>query len=154
MSKLYFTALRSLERLEIQYVPPEIAITRSPIIAGVAVVGRNNPKHHYLGGSTEMSLELDFHSEEASREDVITKCKWLESLAYGDAFDNPPETVRLTFGKLFRNNEIWVVKAVNYKLSLFEEKSGYLPKQAYVQLTLALDTKKNLKIEDVKWKSY
>lgn len=149
--RLYLTALTSLERLEIQYVPKDLAITRSPLIAGVAIVGRNNPKHHYLGGNTDLNLELDFHSEEANREDVIRKCKWLEALAYGDGDESPPENVKITFGKLFRSNEVWVVKNVQYRLSLFEEKSGFLPKQAYVQMTLSLDTKKNLKLEDVKW---
>lgn len=150
--KMYLTALRSLERLEIQYVPKEIAISRSPIIAGVAVVGRNNPLHHYVGGTTEMTLDLDFHSDEESREDVIRKCKWLESLAYGDGYDAPPETVRLTFGTLFRKNETWVVKDVKYKLSLFMGSYGMLPKQATVSIQLALDTKKNLKTEDIKWR--
>lgn len=150
-SRLYFTALKSLERLEIQYVPTELQLKRSPAIAGVAVVGRNNPKHHYLGGTTDLSLELDFHSNETDREDVISKCKWLESLAYSDGFENPPERVRLTFGSLFRNNEVWIVSNVSYTMSLFDAKKGYLPKQAYVKLTLSLDTESNLKLEDVKW---
>lgn len=141
-----------MERLEIQYVPKELSISRSPQIAGVAVVGRNNPIHHYIGGTTELSLELDFHCEEEHRQDVIGKCKWLESLAYSDGFSHPPEIVHLTFGKVFRSYETWIVKDVKYKLSLFQGDHNFLPKQANVQLTLALDTRKNLRIEDVQWR--
>jgi len=149
---LYFTALRTLERLDIQYVPKDITLVRTPIIAGVAVVGRNNPIHHYVGGTTELNLELEFYAMEDNMEDVITKCKWLESLCYGDGFDNPPEQVRLTFGRLFGNNEVWVVKDVKYKMSLFMVEKGFLPRQATVTVSLALDPKKNLKIEDVRWR--
>lgn len=150
--KMYLTALRSLERLDIQYVPKEIAISRSANISGVAVVGRNNPLYHYTGGTTEMTLELDFHSEELNREDVIRKCKWLESLAYSDGYSSAPETVRLTFGKLFQNNETWVVQRVNYKLSLFMGDHGMLPRQAIVSITLSLDPQRNLRKDDVQWK--
>lgn len=149
---LYLTALRTLERLEIQYVPKEISLVRTPIIAGVAVVGRNNPIHHYVGGTTELNLELDFYSVEDSVQDVITKCKWLESLAYGNGFENPPERVRITFGKLFGNNEVWIVKDVKYKMSHFMVEQGFLPRQATVSIGLALDPPKNLKIEDVRWR--
>lgn len=149
--QLYFTALRTLQRLDIQYVPTQLSFSRTPIISGVAVVGRNNPIHHYVGGTTEMNLELDFHSEDESREDVIRKCKWLESLAYSDGFENPPERVRLTFGRLFQNNEVWIVKSVKYDLSVFQAVHGFLPKQAYVKVSLALDTQFNLRTRDVLW---
>lgn len=149
--RLYFTALTSLQTLPIQYVPPKITINRNPNVAAVAIVGRNTPRYHYLGGTTEITLDLDFHSEQANREDVISKVKWLESLAYSDGFNTEPEQVRLTFGKLFRANEIFVIKAFSADLSLFDDNAGYLPRQAYVKLTLALDSSTNLLIEDIKW---
>lgn len=149
---LYFTALSDLSRVEVKYTPPKISIKRNPKLAEVAIVGRNTPQYHYLGGVTDLDLELDFHSEDAGREDVIEKVKWFESLAYSDAFDAQPETVRLTFGRLFRHNEIWTVKKVHYDLSLFDDKAGLLPRQAYVKLTLALDSSTNLRISDVRWR--
>ena len=84
--RLYITALRTLDRLEIQYVPPELAVKRNPLIAGVAIVGRNNPQHHYLGGSTELNLQLDFHSQETNREDVIKIFK-INSIIDGRDYD-------------------------------------------------------------------
>ena len=148
--RLYLTALTSLDRLEIQYVPPSLKGGRGAKVPDIAVVGRNNPLHHYTGGTTNLTLELDFHSELADRTDVIKKVRWLESLAYSDGFDAPPENIRLTFGKLFQHHT-WLVKRVQYDLSLFDELNGYLPKQAYVRVQLELDTSNNLKTEDVKW---
>lgn len=41
--KLYFVATKSLERLEIQFVPNELGMTRNSDTQSVQVVGRNNP---------------------------------------------------------------------------------------------------------------
>ena len=149
--KVYITALSSLDKLEIQFIPAQLNITRSPSIASIAVVGRNNPLHHYTGGSTSMKFELDFYAEQADRTDVVEKCKWLESLAYSNGFDNPPERVRLTFGELFRNNEVWIVESVSVRYVQFDAVFGLLPTQAYVSLSLKLDPESNLKINEIRW---
>ncbi len=150
---LYLTALRSLEKLEIQFVPSDIVTNRRPFIGGVSVIGRNNPLHHYTGGLSTMTLNLDFHAEDTNMEDVIRKCKWLESLAYSDGNDNPPERIKPTFGRLFRAHEIYIVTAVQVTMSRWSSENGWLPRQAYVKLTLALDPDRNLKTEDVQWRS-
>lgn len=147
--RLYFIALQSRERLDIQYVPDDLTIDRSPSIADVAVIGRNNPVHHYSSGKTSLKLQLDFYAEEEDRQDVIRKCRWLESLGYSDGLSRPPEQIKLVFGDLFRD-EIWIVKKVSYKLSNFNKEYGFLPQQAYVDVSLALDPKTNLRIKDIK----
>lgn len=150
--KLYFTALGSLERLEIQFVPPEISPERTANWAEIVIVGRNNPLHHYTGGSNSLSLTLDFHAEEESREDVIRKCRLLESWSMNDGWSNPPERIKLTFGKLFKEDEVWIIKAVKPTYSLFSPEHGMLPRQAMVQIDLALDTDRNRKVRDVLWR--
>ena len=149
--KIYITALRTLEKLEVQFVPPQIAFTRTPKYAGIAVVGRNNPLNHYTGGTTSLNFELDFHAEQTNREDVIRKCKWLEALGNNDGFDHPPEQVRLTFGGMFKNNEVWIVTSINIVYSRFDKVYNYLPVQAYATLTLTLDPDFNLKTRNIKW---
>lgn len=147
--RLYLIALKSLQKLEIQFVPPSLDFNRAPTIEEIAIVGRNNPLHHYIGGRTTLDFELDFHSDTADRTDVIKKCRWLEALGYNDGYQKPPEQIRLVFGKLFRD-EIWIVKNVSYRLVQFDKPSGYMPIQAYVKLSLALDPKQNLRLIDVK----
>lgn len=149
--KLYLTALKSLERLDIQFVPVNMTDKRTAIVAGIAVVGRNVPFHHFVGGTKTMPLELDFHAEEENREDVIRKCKWLESLTYSDEFENKLERVRLTFGRMFRPFETWIIQSVDVDYSIFQQEYGMLPKQAYVKLNLILDTDTNLTPDDIKW---
>lgn len=149
--QLYITALKSLERLEIQFLPKELDFKRGVNYGEVSIVGRNNPLYHYTGGTNEFTLELDFLAETENREDVIKRCKWLEALTANDGFNKPPEQVRITFGKLFKENEIWIIKNFSYKLSQFKSLYGYLPIQANASVTFALDTATNRKHTDIKW---
>lgn len=149
--RLYLTAINSLEKLEIQYVPKEIVLDRNANIADIVIVGRNNPIHQYTSGDTTLTLELDFHAEEESREDVIRKVRLLQSWMHNDGYSKPAEIVRLTWGKLFKANEVWVIKRAPAKFSNFNPSKEWLPQQAYVSLTLALDTSENLKKRDYQW---
>lgn len=148
---LYLTALRSLDRIDIQFVPKELELNRQSDMGEIRIVGRNNPFYHYTGGSNSFKLELDFYSEDENREDVVAKCRLLESWAVNDGYDKPPERIRITFGKLFKPDEVWVIKGVNVKYSFFDKTKGFLPRQAYATLDLVLDTKNNRKISDVQW---
>jgi len=146
----YLVGLRTLEKLEIQFVPKTFDINRSANISKIQTIGRNTPFHHYTSGSTELKFQLDFCCEQENRQDVIEKCKWLESLMCNDGYNNPPERIKVIFGDLFRD-EAWVVTGCSYKLSNFDQVYGFLPKQAYVDLTLSLDPTYNLSVNDIKW---
>lgn len=146
--QLYFVALKSLDRLHIQFVP-DLDITRKTDISDIKIVGRNIPQYQYLGGETTLDLKLDFHSMDEDRMDVINKCRWLEHLAHNDGYKKPPEQVKLIFGELFKE-QIWIVKDVKYKLSGFNRSKGFLPQQAYADVTLALDLSSNPTWTDVR----
>lgn len=149
--KLYITALKSLERLEIQFLPKEIQFGRKVDYGEVVIVGRNNPLYHFSGGSNQFTLELDFLAMTESREDVIERCKWLESLTANDGFTKPPEKVKVTFGNLFKPHEVWIITAFSYKLSGFKSAYGYLPTQAIANVTFSLDPEANLTHDDIRW---
>ncbi len=145
----YFVALSSLERLEMQFVPEKLSINRQPSVQQVEIVGANLPKLQHQGGERTLSFELDFYAQDANREDVIKKCLWMESLTYRDGSDKPAEKVRMIAGRLF-NKDIWMVKTVQYDLKMFNKKFGYLPSQAYIQVTLVQDGDLEPKARDVK----
>ena len=149
--RLYITALRSLERLEIQYVPKNVTMPRSASIGDISIIGRNTPKYHTTGGATTLNMELDFHAEEESKEDVIRKVRWLQSLTAIGNGGIPPEKIRVTFGDMFKAAEIWTVKAVNPRFELFDVAKGFLPRQAYVTLSLLLDPDDNITSEEMRW---
>ena len=149
--RLYLTALKSLEKVEIQYVPKELVLGRTANMAKIAIVGRNNPLHHYTGGETTLTLELDFHSEDENREDVIEKVRKIQSWMQNNGAKESAERVRLTFGKLFKAHEIWVIETAPARFSRFNPTKGCLPQQAYMTLTLSLDPDNNTTKKDTQW---
>lgn len=138
--RLYLVLVSNPEsRLYIQFVPAELNIQRNSSTQAVQIVGRNNPLYQYTAGEKLLSFQLDFYADVEDKSDVIEKCKWLESLTYNDGYSKPPERVKLVWGDLFKD-ELWIVKTVNYKLSMFDKEKGFLPRQAYVDISFALDT--------------
>ena len=143
---LYFIAIDSLERLDIQFVP-DLDIQRNANIATIQIVGRNLPQYQYTGGDTVLNLQLDFHSLEENRTDVINKCRWLEHLTANNGLKKKPSKVKLVFGDVFRDEQ-WIVKQVGYKLNNFHKGYGFLPQQAIVNIQLLLDVE-----SDINWDS-
>ena len=109
---------------------------------------QNTYNYQFTGGETHLSLDLDFFANQADRQDVIAKCRWLESLAYTDGGAKSPQLVRLVFGTLY-NKQVWCVIKVDYDLSMFAKNHGYLPQQAYCKIDLAIDTPNNMTIQQV-----
>lgn len=147
--QMYFFGTVRKQYLPIQWIPENVEMVRSSDTQPVKVIGRNNPFYHYTTGETLLSMRLDFYSEVDARTDVIERCRWLESFVMNDGFSKPPEPVKLVWGDLFKD-EVWVVKFVNYKLSNFNKSFGYLPQQAHVDITLALDLDANSKVDDLR----
>lgn len=139
-SDLYLIAIDTpdVERLQIQYTPLEISYGRKANVANIAIVGRNEDLHHYVSGSTSMSLSLDFYAIEADKEDAKRKIKWLESMLYSDE-GRPPSRLKVVFGQLFRD-EIWILTDLSVKYSVFEPASGFLPRYAVADLSFVRDT--------------
>lgn len=137
------------KKVEVHFVIPEIAITRQANVQGIAIVGRNNPFYQYTSGETTMPWTLDFYAQDSDRKDVLRVCRFLESLAANNGYKNPPQRVRIIFGDVFRD-EMWVIKKVTYRLSNFDKQHGFMPKQGYVDLDLALDTKMNLTTDEIR----
>lgn len=136
-------------KLEFQFVPKAFERNRAVNMDSVAIVGKNVPSYHYTGGETTLSFELDFYAEEVSRNDVMRRCNWLESLTYNEGRLVYPHRIVLSFGKMFRN-QLWVVKSCSTTYDGFHKKHGFLPQQAYVRLTLGLWAELPLNASDIK----
>lgn len=131
--QLIIIDLTTLERLEIQFVPPTVSPSSSSTLGEVVVVGANLPSFHYVGGKRALPLRLDFHSDTDTVDDVKAKCNWLERLTQPSKQGR--KNVKVIFGSLFED-EKWVVSSVNIDYSLFDMPSGFLPRQAYATIKL------------------
>lgn len=149
-NRMYIVAMKSKETLELQYIPFDYDYKRTVNHASFDVIGRNLPRVQYTGGSTELSMTVEFTSVEPDRKDVIRNCTWLESLAYTDGYDKPQERVMLVMGDLFRKCE-WVVSSCNIKYSNVHPSLDYRPAEATVSLTLKRVADYNTTYEDIRY---
>lgn len=134
---LYIVDSITQEKLEIQFVPEWLEYDPKVELAAIQPIGRNVPIYHYTGAEDSLDFELDWCAYELSRQDVIRKCRWLESISKNDGYVDTIHPVYIIWGdsNLFANTK-WVISAAPYKLGLFHKAYGMLPTQAYQKLSL------------------
>jgi hypothetical protein len=137
-------------KIEIQTVPENLSYSFENKLNPIFSPGRNNPFYHYTGSEDTLEFEVSWYSIEESREDVITKCKWLEGMSKNDAYKGRPRTVLLDWHSSFKaqpnsnvlenkqlfQEAVWLIKAAPYQLSLFHQSKNMLPCLAKQQITL------------------
>lgn len=136
------------EVLFFQSIPTEVEINPEPNWVALAAPGRNNPLYQYAGGEDSVEFELTWYANEEGKQDVLKKCKWLESLTKNDGYDNPPHPVILVFGNLFKQSK-WIVYSAPYKIGLFDRPLGMMPSYASQRIILKRVTELNRSRADV-----
>lgn len=131
----YLIDMETGKTLMFQSVPTELMYSSGITWVTIASAGRNNPLYQYTGAEDSIAFTLSWYAEEESRQDVLTKCKWLESLGKNDGYDNKPHRIKLVFGKLF-SDAIWIVSSADYKISMFNRLKGMLPTLAMQEVIL------------------
>lgn len=124
------------DKLEFQFYPPSIDVTRRINLAELTIIGKNFPLYQYMSGASEIAFDIDFVSDAENRKDVLTKCRWLESLAANNG-NSSIERVYIVFGEVFKRRK-WIIKSFNYSLSLYDKVYGNLPRQATGKIVFAL----------------
>lgn len=154
---------RFYKQLVLPFVPLNLQYSPESNWVAIPTMGRNNPHYHWTGSEDTLSFEIDWFSEQNSREDVIRNCRWLESLSKADGYKSAPHRLKLIWGrddKLFQFDE-WIVQNASYSLSQFQDSYrdprdrsniisiGLLPQQAKQTVTLKRVTKLNLRTEEI-----
>lgn len=151
---------RRYKEMRIPFIPRELQFSPESNFVGISSFGRNNPFYQYTGGEDTLTFEIDWLSDEASREDVITKCRWIEALTKGDGYEDVPHRIILMWGaenKLFKDDK-WIVTAAPYKVFDFSRgfvKDGtftnnhLLPTRASQLITLKKVTDDNRRSSDI-----
>lgn len=132
----YILDLVTRERLVFQNVPLELSYDPDSRWLAVASPGRNNPIYHYLGSEDTLSFTLSWYSDDSTKQDVITKIKWLESLSKNNGYTEKPHMLQCVWGDLFRDAKWIMFKAGPARLSLFDRTAGMMPKLASQDIVL------------------
>lgn len=109
-------------RLTVQGMPTEIDCNPEPSWSVIRSIGRNNPFYVYTGSEDTISFDISWYSNNGdNREDVITKCKLLESWTKADAYNAPPPLLQIIWGKsgIFEG-QTFILHSAKYKLGNFQ----------------------------------
>lgn len=144
----YILDLVTRERLYFQTIPGSLEYNPQSNWVTIAAAGRNNPIYHYSGGEDILNFTITWYSALESREDVLKKCKWLESLTRNDGYDNKPHHVQFVMGELFKDAK-WVVNGAKYTLTNFNREKGMMPQLAIQEISLYRVSEKNRGRKDI-----
>lgn len=147
--KVYIIEVASLERLELQFIPPQLTWGRTAKDSEIVCVGANNPLQHYVSGSDELKFSVSFHALEEGKEDVKRRINWLMGLVHNNGYLSERPLVRIAWGKMLRN-ETWYLTSCPATYSGFDKAVNILPTQARVELAFKLAPRKNQTIRDVR----
>lgn len=131
----YFLDMETGEKLLLQVVPIQLGYEMGQIWATIVSPGRNNPLYQYMGAEDTLNFTISWYADEDSREDVLRKTKWLESVSKNDGYDKKPHLLKFQMGELF-SEALWVLISCPVNWSLFNRQIGMLPCLATQEITL------------------
>ena len=108
--------------LELQNRPNEISINPGANWVSVKSMGRNEPFLMYTGGESSIQLELSWYANDKDNyEEVVNKCRLLESWTKADGYTKAPPVLMLVWGTsdLFEG-QYFVLTSAAYKLTNFQ----------------------------------
>ncbi len=111
--------------LELQNRPNEIQINTSSNWVDVNSMGRNNPYSIYTGGNETFSIDISWYANQKGKpEDVLAKCKLLESWSKADGYLASPPILKIVWGDsdIFSNYR-FILKSASYSLQNFNSVS-------------------------------
>ena len=89
--------------------------------AVVKSMGRNNPFYMFTGSEDTITFEISWYALDTNREDVINKCRLLESWTKANGYSAAPPTLGISWGNsdMFAD-DYFILKSAPYKLNNFQ----------------------------------
>ena len=112
----------------IQNRPNELSVNPQSYWVSVKSMGRNNPFMMYTGGEDTISFDISWYvSDPNNREEVIAKCKLLESWTKANGYLYAPPTLNILWGTsgLF-DNDTFILESAPLVLTHFQNASRML----------------------------
>lgn len=144
----YILDLVTLEYVVFQSIPKELKVKPEARWFAVPSAGWNNDRYQYTGGEDVVSFTITWYSNEASKQDVIRKIKWIESLCRNNGFDEKPHKLQFCIGQVFRDAQ-WILWSTEYSLDQFDRTAQMMPKYASQEIVLKRVTKTNRSTTDI-----
>lgn len=109
--------------ITLQNRPPEIDVDPQSTWVEVRSMGRNVPFMMYTGASDTLSFDISwFSNQKDRRDDVITKCRLLESWTKSNGYNAAPPILKIKWGSsdIF-TSAYFILYSAKYTLSNFQD---------------------------------
>lgn len=106
----------------IQNRPNELRVQPDATWAAVNSMGRNNPFYFYTSGEDTLSFEISWYvSDPNHRDEVLNKCRLLESWTRANGYSNSPPTLKIQWGNsgMFED-DLFILHSAPYVLTHFQ----------------------------------
>ena len=113
------------QSITLQNRPDELRVDPKSAWATVASMGRNNPFYLYTGGEDTISFDISwFVSDPTRRDEVVAKCRLLESWTKADGYNPAPPILLIKWGGsgIF-NNDNFILESAPYTLTHFQDRA-------------------------------
>lgn len=113
------------QSITLQNRPDELRVDPKSAWATVASMGRNNPFYLYTGGEDTISFDISwFVSDPTRRDEVVAKCRLLESWTKADGYNAAPPILLIKWGGsgIF-NNDNFILESAPYTLTHFQDRA-------------------------------
>lgn len=114
---------KKVTAITLQTRPNELKVNPASSWASVKSMGRNNPFMMYTGGEDTITLEVSWYSADKDhREDVLSKCRLLESWTRADGYSAPPPILKIRWGtsNIF-SRDTFILESAQYTLNTFQD---------------------------------
>lgn len=111
--------------IQLQNRPDELRVEPKSTWASVVSMGRNNPFMMYTGGEDSISFDISWYANDKNhRDEVIYKCRLLESWTKADGYNSAPPVLRINWGTsgLF-DDALFILESAPYTLTHFQDRS-------------------------------
>ena len=106
----------------LQCRPDEVQINPTGTWVAVPSMGRNNPFRMYTGGDDSITFDISWYCNDPNnRDEVITKCRLLESWSKADGYIASPPILQILWGSgdMYKD-DFFILESASYKLSHFQ----------------------------------
>lgn len=113
------------QSITLQNRPDELKVDPKSSWATVASMGRNNPFYLYTGGEDTISFDISwFVSDPTRRDEVVAKCRLLESWTKANGYQAAPPVLLIKWGGsgIF-DNDNFILESAPYTLTHFQDRA-------------------------------
>jgi len=121
---IYNISISPAQYIVLQNRPTSIDFRGDTSWASIKSMGRNTPLYHYTGAEDTVQFNISWYCDDPQHPDeVINKCRLLESWSKADGYSKSPPVLRIQFGNdqndhLFKD-QFFILKSATYTLKNF-----------------------------------